>query len=194
MMSTAPTDSENSSQPEETMRWYVLKVQSNREKSIRDNIRRRVKREGLERFFGEIIIPTEKIAETKGGKKRVTEQKLYPGYIMIQMILNDESWFLIRETGGVGDFTGSAGKPIPMLDHEIQRMLGQEVAKTEVTQPKIKINFSPGDTVKIKEGPFESFEGTVDSVDEASGRVNVLIEIFGRSTPAELEYWQIERI
>ena len=97
---------------DEQLRWYVLKVQSNREKSIRDNILRRVRREGLERFFAEIIIPTEKVAETKGGKKRVTERKLYPGYIMVKMILNDESWFLIRETSGVGAFTGPAGKPI----------------------------------------------------------------------------------
>ncbi len=179
---------------EEALRWYVLKVQSNREKSIRDNILRRVRREGLERFFGEIIIPTEKVAETKGGKKRVTERKLYPGYIMVQMILNDESWFLVRETSGVGDFTGAAGKPIPMQDHEIQRMLGLEIAKEEVTQPKIKISVAPGDRVKIKEGTFESFEGTVDTVDEASGRVNVLIEIFGRSTPVELEYWQVEAV
>jgi transcriptional antiterminator NusG len=179
---------------EEQLLWYVLKVQSNREKSIRDNILRRVKREGLDRLFGDIIIPTEKVAETKGGKKRVTERKLYPGYIMVKMILNDESWFLIRETSGVGDFTGAAGKPIPMQEHEIQRMLGQETAKEDVAQPKIKIDFVPGDRVKIKEGPFESFEGTVDTVDEASGRVSVLIEIFGRSTPAELEYWQIESV
>lgn len=177
------------------LRWYVLKVQSNREKSIRDNILRRVKREGLERYFGEIIIPTEKVAETKGGKKRVTERKLYPGYIMVQMILNDESWFLVRETGGVGDFTGAAGKPIAMQDHEIQRMLGQETAaKEEGTQAKIKIDFTAGDRVKIKEGGFEGFEGTVDSVDDASGRVTVLVEIFGRSTPVELEYWQVESV
>jgi transcriptional antiterminator NusG len=179
---------------DDQLRWYVLKVQSNREKSIRDNIMRRVRREGLERYFGEIIIPTEKVAETKGGKKRLTERKLYPGYIMVQMILNDESWFLVRETSGVGDFTGAAGKPIPMQDHEIQRMLGLETAKEDVTQPKIKIDFAAGDRVKIKEGTFESFEGTVDTVDEASGKVNVLIEIFGRSTPVELEYWQIEAV
>jgi len=174
--------------------WYVLKVQSNREKSIRENIRRRVKREGLEAFFGEIIIPTEKVAETKGGKKRVTERKLYPGYIMIQMILNEDTWFLIRETSGVGDFTGAAGKPMPMQEHEIQRMLGQETAKQEVTPPKIKINFAQGDMVKIHEGTFASFEGRVESIDEASGRVNVLIEIFGRSTPVELGYWQIDNV
>src|SRR5262245_13435586 len=179
---------------EEALRWYVLKVQSNREKSIRENILRRVRREGLEKFFGEIIIPMEKVAETKGGKKRVTERKLYPGYIMVQMILNDETWFLVRETSGVGDFTGAAGKPIPMQDHEIQRMLGLEVAKEETVKPKIKIESAPGDRVKIKEGTFESFEGTVDTVDEASGRVNVLIEIFGRSTPVELEYWQVETV
>lgn len=176
------------------MEWYVLKVQSNRERTIKENILRRVKREGLERFFGEIIIPTEKVAETKGGKKRVSERKLYPGYIMIKMILNEESWFLVRETSGVGDFTGAAGKPIPMQEHEIKKMLGTEEAKTETAAPKIKINFAQGDTVKIKEGTFESFEGTVDAVDQASGRVTVFIEIFGRSTPVELEYWQIEKI
>jgi transcriptional antiterminator NusG len=181
-------------QAEETLVWYVLKVQSNREKSIRENIRRRVKREGLEAYFGEIIIPTEKVAETKGGKKRVTERKLYPGYIMIQMILNEDTWFLIRETSGVGDFTGAAGKPLPMQEHEIQRMLGQETAKQEVTPPKIKINFAAGDMVKIHEGTFASFEGRVESIDETSGRVNVLIEIFGRSTPVELGYWQIDRV
>src|SRR5579872_1037118 len=112
---------------EEPLRWYVLKVQSNREKSIRDNILRRVRREGLEKFFGEIIIPTEKVAETKGGKKRITERKLYPGYIMVQMILNDETWYLVRDTSGVGDFTGSAGKPSPMDQSEIDQMLGKKV-------------------------------------------------------------------
>jgi len=192
-MSTETVATDAAAGGDGTLRWYVLKVQSNREKSIRDNLQRRVKREGLEKFFGEIIIPTEKVAETKGGKKRVTERKLYPGYIMVQMILNDETWFLVRETSGVGDFTGAAGEPIPMQDHEIQRMLGLEVAKKEeAVAPKIKIEFASGDRVKIKEGTFESFEGTVDTVDEASGRVNVLIEIFGRSTPVELEYWQVE--
>ncbi|MCY2963643.1 MAG: transcription termination/antitermination protein NusG [Planctomycetota bacterium] len=176
------------------LRWYVLKVQSNRERTIRDSIQRRVRQEGLQHYFAEIIIPTEKVAETRGGKRRVSERKLYPGYIMIKMILNDESWYLIRETAGVGDFTGAAGKPHPMKDDEIQRMLGLETAKEEVVQPKVKIDFAPGDRVKIKEGSFESFEGTVDTVDEVSGRVNVLVEIFGRSTPVELGYWQVEAV
>lgn len=175
------------------MLWYVLKVQSNREKSIRENLQRRIKRDGLDEYFGEITIPTEVVMETKGGKKKKVERKLYPGYIMIQMVLNEETWYLVRETSGVGDFTGAARQPQPMQDHEIARMLGSQSAKS--TEPaKVKIDFQRGDTVKIKEGTFESFEGSVDAIDEASGRVTVLIEIFGRSTPVELEYWQVETV
>ena len=174
--------------------WYVLKVQSNRERTIRENLLRRIRREGLETFFGEIIIPTEKVTETKGAKKKVTERKLYPGYMMIQMVLNDDTWFLVRETDGVGDFTGAAGKPLAMPEHEIKRMLGLEAAKDEVVAPKIKINFVVGDRVKIKEGSFVGFEGSVHQIDETSGRVTVLVEIFGRSTPFEIDYWEIEHI
>ncbi len=179
---------------EEQMLWYVLKVQSNREKSIKENLQRRINRENLQEQFGQIVIPMEKIVENKAGQKKVSERKLYPGYIMIQMKLNDETWFLVRETTGVGDFTGAAGKPIPMQEHEIQRMLGQEVHKTEVAAPKIKIEFTAGDRVKIREGTFENFEGSVETVDEATGKVNVLIEIFGRSVPILLEYWQVETV
>jgi transcriptional antiterminator NusG len=175
------------------MQWYVLKVQSNREKSIRDSLVRRVKREGLEDSFGEIIIPTEKVVDTKGGKKRVSERKLYPGYIMVQMVLNDDTWYLVRDTSGIGDFTGAAGKPIPMHEDEIKRMLGLEETK-EAEPAKIKIDLAPGETVKIKDGTFESFEGSVEAIDEASGKITVLIEIFGRSTPVELEYWQVEKV
>ena len=102
--------------------WYVLKVQTNRENSIRKSLERRIAREGLGEYFGQVIIPTERIVETKGGKKKVREQKLYPGYVMIQMILNDETWYLVRDTSGVGDFTGAAGKPHPMDESEVERM------------------------------------------------------------------------
>uniref|UniRef100_A0A7C4QR17 Transcription termination/antitermination protein NusG n=1 Tax=Schlesneria paludicola TaxID=360056 RepID=A0A7C4QR17_9PLAN len=176
------------------MRWYVLKVQSNRERSIRDSLLRRIRQEGLEQYFGQIVIPTEKLVETKGGKKRVTEHKLYPGYLMVQMVLNDETWYLVRTTSGVGDFTGAAGKPIPMLEHEIQRMLGLEQHKKEEGPLKVKVDFQTGDHVKIKDGAFESFEGTIDSIDEANGKITVLIQIFGRPTPVDLEYWQVERV
>lgn len=178
---------------ESAMHWYVLKITSNREKSIRDNLLRRIRQEGLEQFFGEILIPTEKVVENKNGKKKVVEHKLYPGYLMVQMILNDDTWYIVRTTGGVGDFTGSAGKPTPMQDHEIARMLQKQEQKQESHAPSMKIEFAVGDIVKIKEGTFEGFEGPIDSIDEANGKINVLVEIFGRSTPVELEYWQAER-
>ena len=189
----ADADESAEGEPEGQMEWFVLKVQSNREKSVRASLERTIKREGLEDCFGEIVIPTEKIVETKSGKKKVVERKLYPGYLMIQMILTEDTWYLVRTTSGVGDFTGSAGKPIAMQEHEIKRMLGQEETKEE--QPtKVKIDFAPGDIVKIKDGTFESFEGSIEAIDEANGKVTVLIEIFGRSTPTELEYWQVERV
>ncbi len=172
--------------------WYVLKVQTNRENSIRKSLERRIAREGLEEYFGEIIIPTERIVETKGGKKKVREQKLYPGYVMIQMVLNDETWYLVRDTSGVGDFTGAAGKPHPMDESEVERMLGLEQQKEE-EPTKVKIEFRVGDVVKITTGPFETFEGEIDSIDEATGKISVLIEIFGRPTPVELEYHEVER-
>lgn len=177
---------------EAEMRWYVLKVQTNREGSIKGSLERRIKREGYEESFGPIIVPTEKVVETKSGKKKTREQKLYPGYIMIQMILNDDTWYLVRDTTGVGDFTGAAGKPHPMDAEEVERMLGLE-AKKEEEPAKVKIEFNVGEVVKVKTGPFESFEGEIDSIDEATGKVNVLIEIFGRPTPVELEYHEVER-
>jgi transcriptional antiterminator NusG len=178
---------------EPDLKWYILKVQSNREDSIRDSLQRRVKVAGLDRYFAEIIVPTEMVSEFKGGKKRVVKRKLYPGYLVAHMEINDETWFLVRETPGIGDFTGSAGKPTPMLSHEVNKIVAKQEEKTDEA-PKLKINFNVSDRVKINEGTFENFEGEVDAIDEASGRVTVMINIFGRSTPVELEYWQIESI
>ncbi|MFH1264509.1 MAG: transcription termination/antitermination protein NusG [Planctomycetota bacterium] len=175
------------------MDWYILKVQSNREDSIRDGLLRRVAIAGLDRHFGQVIVPVEQVTEFKGGKKRVTKRKLYPGYLVVQMEINDDTWFLVRETPGIGDFTGAAGHPTPMLAHEVNRILARQDDKTDET-PKLKIAFNTGDQVKINEGTFENFEGEVHTIDQTSGRVTVMINIFGRSTPVELEYWQIESI
>jgi len=175
------------------MDWYILKVQSNRERSIADALRRKVAIEGLDRYFGEIVVPTEKVTEFKGGKKKVVERKLYPGYIVVNMHINDDTWFAVRETSGIGDFTGAGGKPTPMLSHEVARIVQTE-EEVASESPKLNINFKLGDRVKIKEGTFESFEGEVSAIDEQSGRINVMINIFGRSTPVELEYWQVEQM
>ncbi len=177
----------------EEMDWYILKVQSNREDSIREGLLRRVAIAGLEYFFGDVIVPTEKVTEFKGGKKRVVKRKLYPGYLVVHMEINDDTWFLVRETPGIGDFTGAAGHPSPMQPHEVARIVSKQEEKSDEA-PKLKIGFAVGDRVKINEGTFENFEGEVDTIDQTSGRVTIMINIFGRSTPVELEYWQIEAL
>ncbi len=173
--------------------WYILKVQSNRERSISAALQRKVAIEGLDRFFGEIMVPIEKVTEFKAGKKKVVERKLWPGYIAVQMHVCDETWFAIRETAGIGDFTGASGKPTPMQPHEIAMILQTEVEETG-EEPKLNIKFNVGDKVKVKDGNFESFEGEVDTIDESSGKITIMLSIFGRSTPVELEYWQVETI
>jgi transcription termination/antitermination protein NusG len=175
------------------MDWYILKVQSNREESIREGLLRRVAIANLGYYFGEVIVPTEKVTEFKGGKKKVIKRKLYPGYLVVHMEINDDTWFLVRETPGIGDFTGAAGRPSPMLPHEVDRIVAKQEEKSEKA-PRLKIAFREGERVKIKEGTFENFEGEVESIDETNGRVTVMINIFGRSTPVELEYWQIEAL
>lgn len=175
------------------LNWYILKVQSNRERSIADALRRKIAIEGIDHYFGQVLVPTEKVTEFKGGKKKVVERKLWPGYIAVEMHVNDDTWFAIRETSGIGDFTGSAGKPTPMQPHEIAMILHTEEEEAEEA-PKLDIKFTPGDKVKVMEGNFENFEGEVSSIDEAHGRVTVMLSIFGRPTPVELEYWQVEGV
>ena len=179
-----------------TMQWYILKVQVNREDSIRDALVRRIKMHGLEEFFGDVVVPTEDIAEfNRSGKRRIVKKKLFPGYIMVNMVINDDTWFLVRETSGIGDFTGTFGKPTPMSDEEVRRIIqiDDEVEEGE-QQVKTAIPFKKGDRVRVKDGNFQNFEGEVDNIDEASGRVTIIVSIFGRSTPVELEHWQIEEV
>ncbi|WP_390621456.1 transcription termination/antitermination protein NusG [Novipirellula artificiosorum] len=179
---------------EAKMDWYILKVAFNREDSIADALRKRVLMEGMQEFFGEIIVPSEDVATfTRDGKRRVTKRKLLPGYIMANMIINDDTWFLVRETGGISDFTGAAGKPMPMEPADIERFVNKPELDDEEEAPiKTAIPFKVGDRVRVKEGNFENQEGDVDSVDEANGRITVIINIFGRSVPMELDHWQVE--
>lgn len=182
------------------MQWYILKVQVNRENSICDALKRRVAIEGLERYFGEILVPTEDVREfTKSGKQRIVKRKLYPGYIVVHMSINDDTWFLVRETPGIGDFTGAAGKPSPLDSREIEKILHTTKREEEVegeAAPEIKtaIKFRAGDRVRVKEGYFQNFEGEVETIDESNGRITVMINIFGRPTPVELDHWQVEDV
>lgn len=176
--------------------WYILKVQVNREDSIRDALQRRVKHAQLDRFFGDIIVPTEEVQEfNKNGKRRTVKKKLYPGYLLVHMALNDETWFVVRETAGIGDFTGSAGKPSIMPTHEVEKILRAMKPQDGATgQVKTAIPFKIADRVRVKEGYFLNFEGDISAIDQAHGRVTVMINIFGRPNPVELDHWQIEAV
>lgn len=189
------SDSTTKSVP--AMDWYIIKVAFNREDSIRDSLHKRIKLAGLEDCFGEIVIPTEDVVTfTRNGTRRVVKRKLYPGYLMAYMSINDDTWFLVRETPGVGDFTGSNGKPTPMDPQEVERVVKTARPDEEEGEKALKtaIPFRSGDRVRCKEGYFQNLEGEVEKVDEANGRVTVIISIFGRSTPVELDHWQIEAV
>jgi len=178
--------------------WYVLRVQSSKEDQVRDALERRLKAEGLENIVSRVLVPSERISEIRGGQKRVRERKIYPGYIMVEIEADDggkipeAAWFTIRETMGIGDFLGGRSGPIPMSKSDVDKVLGEAEHKEQA--PKLKIGFSGGEAVRIKEGPFENFEGTVEEVSAAKGTVKVIVTIFGRPTPVELEYWQVERV
>lgn len=173
--------------------WYVVKVQSGREESIKEAIERRVKIEGLEEFFGQIIIPVEKVTEMSKGKRVVKERKLYPGYLMVEVEYNDRILYLFRETSGVGDFVGGSlnHPPPPMTEHEVDRMLNKQGEHKEGVK-HIKPKYDRGDRVKVKDGTFAGMEGEVKDIIEAKGAVRVELTIFGRPVPVELEYWQVE--
>ena len=181
----------------EGMNWFVLRVASNKEDSVRETLLRKIKIEGFEHLVNRILVPTEKIKTIKAGKQKITEKKLYPGYVFVEMRLEKDGripqdvFFLIKETTGVGDFIGTAGRPSPMSIPEIEKMLA--ASKPADESPTVKMDFQKGDHIKIKEGPFESMEGTVDEVMPDHGKVRVLVTVFGRSTPLELEYWLIEK-
>ena len=179
------------------MDWFVLRVASNKENYVRDTLLRKVQIEGMEHLVGRIMVPTEKIKTLKGNKPKITEQKLYPGYVFVEMTLEPDGripqdvFFLIKETTGVGDFVGTAGRPTPLGPNDVEKMLFDSRKPEEA--PTVKMEFEAGDHVTIKEGPFENFQGTVDEVIPDRGIVRVLATIFGRQAPIELEYWQIAK-
>ena len=179
------------------MHWFVLRVASNKELQVRETLERKMKSEGVS-TVGRIIVPVEQVKKIRSGKQRVHTRKLYPGYVFMELETKDDgrvaddAWFIIKETMGVGDFVGTDGIPTPMRDTDVAKML-KEVEKPEDT-PNIKVEFEKGDIVKINEGAFENFEGTVDSIDSERGVVRVIVSIFGRSTPLDIEYWQIEKV
>ncbi len=180
---------------DDNKQWYVVKVQSGREESIKNAIERRIKIEGMEEQFGEIVIPVERVTEMRRGKRYVKEKKLFPGYLMVNLEYNDRMLYLFRETAGVGDFVGASlnHPPQPMRDDEVEFMKARQksLEPTTEAQPQ-KSMYSVSDRVKVKDGTFAGMEGEVKEVMEVKGAVKVELTIFGRPVPVELEYWQVE--
>jgi len=180
------------------MRWYVLRVAANKEAQVKEALERKVKEENLSDIVGRVEVPTEQVKRIRAGKQTVHRRKLYPGYVFMEMEptadgrVPEKAWFMIKSTSGVGDFIGTEGIPTPMRDTDVAKML-LDATKPEET-PSIKVDFKKGDQIKIREGAFENFEGVVDSIDAVRGIVCVVVTIFGRSTPLDIEYWQVERL
>ena len=175
------------------LRWYVVHAYSGMEKAVERNITERIARAGMQDKFGRILVPTEEVVEIKNGQKRTTERRFFPGYVLVEMIMDDESWHLVKHTNKVTGFVGGAkNRPAPISDDEVKKILGQMEEGTE--KPRHKVEFVVGEYVRVKDGPFTDFNGTVEEVNYDKNKVRVSVTIFGRATPVELEFTQVEKV
>ena len=174
------------------MRWYVVHAYSGMEKAVERNILERINRAGMQNKFGRILVPMEEVVEVKNGQKRTTERKFFPGYVLVEMIMDDDSWHLIKHTNKVTGFVGGAkNRPSPISQAEVEKIVNQMQEGTE--KPRHKVEFEVGEYVRVKEGPFTDFNGSVEDVNYDKSKVRVSVTIFGRATPVELEFSQIEK-
>ena len=172
-------------------KWYIVHAYSNFEKKVAESIREQAKSQGLEDAFSEILVPTEDVVEIRRGRKINAERKFFPGYVLVKMDLTDEAFHLIKNTPKVTGFLGSGSKPMPVSEKEVARIIG--AIEEGVERPKPTISFEIGEAVRVIDGPFASFNGSVEQVDEDRARLRVTVSIFGRATPVELEYGQVEK-
>ena len=172
--------------------WYIVHTYSGYEARVRDNLKQRVEAMGMEENIGEVLIPTEDVVEMKEGKKKVTARKFFPGYVLINMEMSDEGWHLVKNTPKVTGFVGMGNKPTPLSQEEVDRIITQVTVSAE--KPKPKFSFKPGEQVRIMDGPFSNFTGTVEELNEDKATLKVMVTIFGRATPVELDFLQVEKI
>lgn len=174
------------------MRWYIVHAYSGMEKAVERNITERIARAGMQGKFGRILVPTEEVVEMRNGKRKTTERRLFPGYVFVEMVMEDDTWHLVKHTSKVTGFVGGAkNRPAPISEAEIQKIVDQVQEGSE--KPRHKIEFMVGELVRVKEGPFTDFNGTVEEVNYEKSRLRVSVAIFGRSTPVELEFAQVEK-
>ncbi len=182
-------ESSEETQPDDGRRWYVIHTYSGYENKVKKNLEQRIKTMGMQDRIFQVIVPTEEVVELKGGQRRTVERRIFPGYVLVQMILDDDSWSVVRNTPDVTGFVGIGNQPTPLSEEEVERIL----KRMETKPTTFKINFREGDTVRIIDGPFKDFHGTVDYIDREKGKVRVLVSFFGRETPIELDFLQVER-
>jgi transcription termination/antitermination protein NusG len=175
-----------------TSRWYAVHAYSNFENKVADSIREQAKQRGLSHLFEEVMVPKEKVVEVRRGRKVDAERKFFPGYVLVKMELTDDAYHLIKNTPKVTGFLGSENKPMPLSDSEADRIIHQ--VQEGIERPKPSVSFEVGEQVRVSDGPFASFNGTVEEVDEARSRLKVAVSIFGRATPVELEFGQVEKL
>ena len=175
------------------MRWYVVHAYSGMEKAVERNLRERIDRAGMQPKFGRILVPTEEVVELKNGKKAVTERRFFPGYVLVEMLMDDESWHLVKHTNKVTGFVGGArNRPAPISEAEVMTIVSQ--MQEGVDKPRPKVQWTVGELVRVKEGPFTDFNGNVEEVNYDKSRLRVSVTIFGRATPVELEFGQVEKV
>jgi transcriptional antiterminator NusG len=174
------------------LKWYVVHAYSGMEKAVERNIAERIHRTGMQSKFGRILVPTEEVVEIKNGQKRTTERKFFPGYVLVEMVMDDETWHLVKHTSKVTGFVGGAkNRPAPISEDDVMKIVNQMQEGTE--KPRHKVEFEVGEYVRVKDGPFTDFNGTVDEVNYEKSKVRVSVTIFGRATPVELEFAQVEK-
>ena len=173
-------------------RWYVVQAYSGMERAAERNIQERIARAGVQHKFGRILIPTEEVVEVKGGQKKTTERKFFPGYVLVEMIMDDDTWHLVKQTSKVTGFVGGArNRPVPISRVEVEKIVSQMQEGSE--KPRHKVEFEVGEMIRVKEGPFTDFNGSIEEVNYEKNKLRVSVTIFGRATPVELEFSQIEK-
>lgn len=189
-MTEKDTSEQSSYTNPEDCRWYVIHTYSGYENKVRQNLEHRIDSMEMRDQIFRVIVPTEEEIEIKNGQRRVVSKKIYPGYVLVQMRLTDDSWYVVRNTPGVTSFVGHGNRPMPLEDSEVKNILKQ----MEAEAPKVRVSYQVGQTVKITDGPFTDFEGIVDAIDHERGRVRVLVSFFGREAPIELDFLQVTRL
>ena len=196
MTDQTATSSDSSAQPEaapSSKRWYVVHAYSGMEKAVERNLRERIDRAGMQDKFGRILVPTEEVVELKNGKKAVTERRFFPGYVLVEMDMADDTWHLVKHTSKVTGFVGGArNRPAPISESEVMKIVNQ--MQEGIDKPRPKVEWIVGELVRVKEGPFTDFNGAVEEVNYEKSKVRVSVTIFGRATPVELDFAQVEKV